>query len=83
MKRIGNLYDEISSPENIRMAIVKASRGKRNRSAVRDVLDDLDNKVLELSGAMRTETVQLHGYTATQRVEGSRNKVRTIHKKCS
>ena len=48
MKRIGNLYDEIASPDNVRAAILKASKGKRNRPQVRVVLDDLENKVLEL-----------------------------------
>ena len=80
MKRIGNLYDEIASPDNVRAAILKASRGKRDRPQVRAVLDDLENKVLELSHALRTETVELHQYTADQRVEGSRNKKRVIHK---
>ena len=80
MKRIGNLYDEIASPDNVRAAILKASKGKRDRPQVRAVLDDLENKVLELSHALRTETVELHQYTADQRVEGSRNKKRIIHK---
>ena len=80
MKRIGNLYDEIASPDNVRAAILKASKGKRDRPQVRAVLDDLENKVLELSHALRTETVELHEYTADQRVEGSRNKKRVIHK---
>ena len=74
MKRIGNLYDEIASPDNVRVEILKASRGKRDRPQVRAVLDDLENKVLELSHALRTETVELHEYTADQRAEGSRNK---------
>ena len=80
MKRIGNLYDAISTPENIRDAILKASRGKRDRPAVRAVLEDLDNKTQELAEAFRTETVQLNRYTADVRTEGSRNKRRIIHK---
>lgn len=80
MKRIGNLYDAISTSENIRDAILKASRGKRDRQAVRAVLEDLDNKAQELAEAFRTETVQLNRYTADVRTEGSRNKRRIIHK---
>lgn len=80
MKRIGNLYDQIGSPENIRAAILKASKGKRHRPQVRAVLDDLDNKAMELSAAFRAERVPLHPYTADIRVEGSRNKKRVIHK---
>lgn len=80
MKRIGNLYDEISSPENIRAAILKASRGKRNRVQVRAVLNNLDFYTMELARALQTETVELHPYTHDIRVEGSRQKRREIHK---
>lgn len=80
MKRIGNLYDAISSPDNIRAAILNASRGKRNHAGVQAILDDLDNKTVELSTAFKTDTLVLHSYTPCTRKEGSNNKTRLIHK---
>lgn len=80
MKRTGNLYDQICTEENIRAAILSASKGKREREPVKAVLDDLDNKVTELAAAFRAEAVPLHCYTPAVRTEGSKQKRREIHK---
>lgn len=40
MKRIGYLWDEICSMENIQKAITKSSKHKRKRKAVKKILAD-------------------------------------------
>ena len=34
MKRVGNIYEKITKKENIRQAILKASKGKKKRKRV-------------------------------------------------
>ena len=48
MKRYSNLFPKIVDKNNIKTAIYKASLGKRNRKAVKYILDNIDEKVDEL-----------------------------------
>lgn len=80
MKRIGNLYDAICSYENTRKAILNASKNKRGRAAVKEVLAHLDERAAELSEILRSENVTLHPYKTIYKREGTRGKLREIHK---
>ena len=80
MKRIGNVYAEICSYENVRKAIVNASKQKRHRKSVKIVLENLDDYARKLSEDLTNGTVKLHPYTTIFKTEGSRNKMREIHK---
>ncbi len=48
MKRTGNLFNEIASIDNLRIAFRKASKGKHNRASVQKIEKDLENKLQEL-----------------------------------
>lgn len=48
MKRIGNLYPLIKDPDNLRLAFLKAVRGKRNRPDVRAFVGDFENQIRNL-----------------------------------
>lgn len=80
MKRIGNIYDEICSYENVRAAILNASKQKRSRVCVQKVLANLDEYAHKLSEDLSNETVKLMPYTVMFKTEGSQNKMREIHK---
>ena len=59
MKRLGHVWEQIISPDNLREAIRKAARGKRRRANVARVLDNVDTHVSALhellaSGQYRT-----------------------------
>lgn len=41
MKRYGYIYDKICDKENIRLAMLRASKGKRYRNDVKRVLRDI------------------------------------------
>jgi hypothetical protein len=45
MKRVGNLFDRIVEPENLRLAFWKASRSKRNRLNQRSFVANLEQEV--------------------------------------
>lgn len=45
LKRAGNLYDRIAEPENLRLAFLKAIRGKRGKREVREYAARLDGNL--------------------------------------
>ena len=38
MKRIGNIYNKIIDKDNIKTAIINASRGKKDRKSVKKII---------------------------------------------
>ena len=48
MKRIGNLFERVIDPENLRLAFLKASRGKRHRKDQRAWQENLDSEIVRL-----------------------------------
>lgn len=48
MKRIGGLWDALVSKDNLRLAIYKAAKGKRNRTSIQRVLKNEDYYVNKL-----------------------------------
>lgn len=52
MKRAWNLIESIVSPNNLRLAFIKASRGKRAKREVLRFRDDLDKELRCLSAAL-------------------------------
>ncbi len=67
MKRIGYLYEKICSLENIQLAIVNASKGKKKRETVRHVVDNLEFYANKLHELLVNKTLRL-----------GRNRVKTI-----
>lgn len=78
MKRIGNLYDEVFSIENLREAHQRARKGKGWYAEVIAVDNDLDNKLEELSKMMKEHRYRTSEYTIFKKKEGK--KVREICK---
>lgn len=78
MKRVGNLYEEICSIENLRLAHQHARKGKGWYAEVIAVDNDLDNKLEELSRMMKEHLYKTSEYTMFKRREGK--KVREICK---
>lgn len=78
MKRIGNLYDEVCSIENLREAHQRARKGKGWYAEVIAVDNDLDNKLEELSKMMKEHRYRTSEYTIFKKKEGK--KVREICK---
>ncbi len=62
MKRINHLYEQISEPDNLRRAFLKASRGKRDRSEVIHYRADLSNNLARLHRDLLAEQVQIGDY---------------------
>lgn len=56
MKRVGNIYEKITKKENIRQAILNASKGKKNRKSVIKILDDINFYVNEIYNMLINKT---------------------------
>lgn len=80
MKRIGYLYEKIYDKQNIRTAILKAAKGKRQRTDVQKVLANIDKYTDKIHEMLANETFRPADYTEGKVIEGSKNKERKIFK---
>ena len=62
MKRIGNLYARITEPENLRLAFLKAVRGKRGKQEVLDYTAQLDENLRQLREQLLAHQVDVGHY---------------------
>jgi hypothetical protein len=62
MKRHGNLYDRIVAEDNLRLAFVKARRGKSWQSAVKRVEQDLEGHLGKLRESLVNKTFRTSAY---------------------
>jgi hypothetical protein len=56
MKRVGNLYEALSTRENLTIAFYQASRGRSRKPEVLDFAENLDQNLGMLSEHLRNET---------------------------
>ena len=80
MKRQGNIYTKICEPENIRLAILSAAKGKRKRVNVLRILDKLDIAVLEIQKILKDNSYNPSPYQEKIIHDGVRKKERIIYK---
>lgn len=62
MLRRGNLFDAIFDWENLRLAVAKSLRGKRNRNDARDFVADLDRNLVTLQRLLASEDFQFQAF---------------------
>lgn len=80
MKRYGYIYEKICDKENIRVAILRASKGKRYRKDVKMVLSDICKYVDIIHDMLVEEKYIPSDYRVDIIREGIRQKERTIFK---
>ena len=56
MKRIGNLFERVLERDNLRLAVGKAMRGKRDRPEVIAFLHQLESRLAEMAEQIQTGT---------------------------
>lgn len=79
MKRVGNLYDEIISLENLYLADSKAMKGKKRSYGVQRHLKNRDNNLLMLHESLKSQSFKTSSYDIFQMIADS-NKLRTIYR---
>jgi RNA-directed DNA polymerase len=62
MKRIGNIYENVISIENLYLADKKARKGKRNQYGVKVFDKERDNNILDLHETLKNRTYQTSAY---------------------
>lgn len=80
MKRVGYLYDKICDLENIRLAIRKASLGKRHKLFVRQVVSNPDRYAREVQAMLVEKRYSPSPYTIKVVRDGPSQKERVIYK---
>lgn len=80
MKRFGYIYDKVCDLDNIKLAITKASLGKRKQKRVKRVLDNIDFYARNVQYLLKTKAYIPSPYDIKTIHDGSSNKIRTIHK---
>lgn len=80
MKRVGNIYEKITKKENIRQAILNASKGKKNRKSVIKILDDMNFYVNEIYDMLINKNYKPSPYIKMLIHDGVRKKERIIYK---
>lgn len=78
MKRIGYLYEQIYSVENIKLAIRNAAKGKHDRGYIRKILNNSDYYANIISESLRTNTYQLSPNRYKTIKDGASQKERNI-----
>lgn len=80
MKTYKHLMEKIASEENIKAAIMNASKKKRNRKDVKEVLQDIDTHTEKIQKILLSGTYEAHIDTPCVINEGTHHKVRRIRK---
>lgn len=80
MKRKGNIYALIIEKENIKKAILNASKGKKDRKSVKKIIDNIDYYVDEIHNMLKNQTYKPSPYIEMKIHDGTRKKERIIYK---
>lgn len=79
MKRAGHLFESICNIENIQLAINNASKGKRDRKAVQQVLQNRDEAARRIREMLISMSFQTKPYREFTIKDGAHKKERTIY----
>lgn len=80
MKRVSNLYPLIIDKNNIKQAIMHASKGKKDRKSVRQIFDNIDYYTFEIHNMLKNKTYIPSPYIEMKIHDGTRKKERVIFK---
>lgn len=80
MKRIGYVFAKICDEENIKLAIKKASRGKRHHRCVKKILNNVDKYAKDISFMLKSKQYVPSPYLEKEIKDGCSQKVRLIQK---
>lgn len=80
MKRYNNLYERICDIDNIKLAILKASKGKRNRRVVKQIINNIEFYSKEIQEQLINKTYKSSPYIESVIFDGGNRKERIIHK---
>ena len=74
MKRKGNFYKDICNKANIKKAIIKAAKGKKNRDNVARIIENIDKYVDILYKMLLSKDIKLSPYKKMTIHDGANKK---------
>ena len=80
LKRHGYIYENVCDLENIKLAIMKSSLGKREQRRVKNVLDNIDFYAIKIQKMLVEKTYIASPYQIRKIQDGANKKTRTIYK---
>ena len=80
MKRTTNLYPKIIDKDNIKKAILNASKGKKERKSVQKILDNINGYTENICKMLKNEKYVSSKYQKMIIHDGTRKKERIIYK---
>ena len=80
MKRVGYIYEKICEIDNIKTAIMKSSRGKRNEGRVQRVIQNIDVAARNIQMMLLNKTYIPSPYIIESIYDGASKKERVIQK---
>lgn len=80
MKRVGNLYEKIVDKNNIQKAILNASKRKRNRRNVKNVIENIVTATDNIYEMLKNNKFIPSPYQKVKIMDGVRKKERIIYK---
>lgn len=80
MKRVGHIFEQICELDNIKLAIMKASLGKRDQKRVKRVIENIDLAAIKIQGMLLSKAYTPSPYKIKAIRDGATQKERTIHK---
>lgn len=80
MKRVGYIYNGIHTIDNIKQAIMNASKGKRDQNRVKKIIENKDYCAVKISEMLKNKTYKPSPYVIKIIFCGSSNKERKIYK---
>ena len=80
MKRVGNLYSQICNKNNVRKAILNASKGKKSRPNVKRIVDNINFYVEDIHKMLSTKEIKFSPYKKMTIHDGTNKKERIIYK---
>ena len=78
MKRKSNIYEKIIEIDNIRKAILNASKGKKDRKSVDKILCNIEYYTLEIHNMLKNKTYKPSPYHEMKIQDETRKKERII-----
>ena len=80
MKRIGNIYEKMTERERCKEAILKASKGKKDRKDVKEVISHLEFYTDLLLDILKNKSYIPNPYKEKKIFDGANQKERVIYK---
>ena len=80
MKRKGYIYSKIYDIDNIKLAVMNSSKGKRKQNRVNKIINNIDDYAEKINKLLKNQTYKSAPYKIKKIKDGAQKKTRVIYK---